>query len=605
MRARGDREARGYTGPARPDTEPSDRLLIAFTALATMMGPVTTTPSVDLYPRPERPRWGRLRSGVSTPLVALRRVARDPVLVRVQLAWAAVVTASWAVTVALTVTAYGVGGSAAVAGAVLGRAVPAAVAAPGIGAVVDRVGRRRSLVLSAVVSAAACAGAAAVGDRLVAVVVLLTLVTVAAMVFRAAQSVVMPELVDEPGDLTAANVLSTAIESLGVFVGPALAAALIALRGPDLALAAAAALLAGAGMLLLRLGRRERLKPSSAAGDEPGLRQLLAVGSARLLLALVFFQTIVGGALVVLYAALAVEVLHAGLGTVGVLTAAFGLGGVLSSVGLFGLAGSSRLGVLTAVALGLWGIPLLMIPLAPQLAPVLALLALVGTGNALFDVTTVTLLQRAVPEHLLGRAFGALETAAVVGLGTGALVAPPLERLAGPAGGVALLGGLLALVAAASSARLHRLDARVAAPTRQVDLLRGTGPFALLPTMALERLALRLRPVELLTGQVAVRQGDPGDTYFLIEDGVLTVTVDGRPVTELGTGDGFGEVALLRGGVRTATITAATPVRMQALQGADFLAALTRGGGQGLAASHQVAAERLRRAAPGDHPQSS
>ena len=565
---------------------------------------VATTRSGDQdprpNPRPKRPRWRRLQSGAGAPLVALRRTAKDPVLVRVQLAWAAVVTASWAVTVALTVTAYDVGGNAAVSVAVLARAVPAAVAAPAVGAVVDRAGRRRSLVLSAVLGAAACAAAAAVGDRLVAVVALLTLVTVAAMVFRAAQSVVMPELVDEPADLTAANVLSSAIESLGVFVGPALAAALIALRGPELALAAAAALFAGAAMFLLGLGRRERPTPSGAAVGEPRMRQLLTVGSARLLLGLVLCQTVVSGALVVLYAALAVEVLDADLETVGVLTAAFGLGGVLSSMGLFALAGSSRLGVLTAVALGLWGIPLLIVPLAPQLALVLALLALVGTGNALFDVTTVTLLQRAVPEYLLGRAFGAMETAAVAGLGIGALVAPLLERLAGPAGSLALLGGVLVLVAAASSARLHRLDARLAAPARQVDLLRGTGPLALLPTLALERLALRLRPVELMAGEVAVRQGDPGDTYFLVEDGVLTVTVDGRPVTELGAGDGFGEVALLRGGVRTATITATTPVRMHALHGADFLTALTAGSGQGLTAYHQVATERLRRAAPGD-----
>ena len=241
-------------------------------------GLVTRTRAGDPDPRPEpRPgRWRRLGSGVGAPLVALRRTAKNPVLVRVQLAWAAVVTASWAVTVALTVTAYDVGGSAGVSLAVLGRAVPAAVAAPAVGAVVDRAGRRRSLVLSAVVAAAACAAAPAV-DRLVAVVALLTLVAVGFMVFRTAQSVVMPELVDEPADLTAANVLSSAIESSGVFVGPALAAASIALRGPELALAAAAALLAGAAILLLGLGRQERPRPSIVAGEAPRLRQLLAV----------------------------------------------------------------------------------------------------------------------------------------------------------------------------------------------------------------------------------------------------------------------------------------------------------------------------------------
>ena len=272
---------------------------------------------------PPRRRWGRLLSGFGAPLVALQRTARDPVLVRVQLAWAAVMTASWAVTVAFTVTAYDVGGSAAVSLAVVARALPAAVAATAVGAAVDRAGRGRSLVLSALVSAAACACAAGVGNRLAAVVALLTVVTVAAMVFRAAQSVVMPELVDEPQDLTAANVLSSTIESIGVFVGPALAAGLIALHGPELALAAGAALFAGAGLLLLGLGGRERSRTPSVTAEAPTMRQLLGMGSPRLLLALVFCQTVVGGALVVLYPALAVEVLDSDLETVGFLTAAF------------------------------------------------------------------------------------------------------------------------------------------------------------------------------------------------------------------------------------------------------------------------------------------
>ncbi|HSU02777.1 MAG TPA: MFS transporter [Nocardioides sp.] len=562
---------------------------------------MTTIPSGDLPTGPERARWARARSGLGVSLAAVRTTAKDPAMVRVQLAWAAVMTASWAVTVAFTVTAYDVGGSAAVSIAVLARALPAAVASTAVGAVVDRVGRRRSLVLSALVSAAACAGAAMAG-RLAAVVGLLTLVAVATMVFRTAQSVLMPEMVDEPADLTAANVLSSAIESLGVFVGPALAAGLIALDGPELALAAGAALFAVAGVLLIRLPDHARSGLLSTAAEQPRMRRLLSIGSARLLLGLVLCQTTVGGALVVLYPALAVETLEVDVGTVGLLTAAFGLGGVCCSVALFTLAGSSRLGLLNVVALVLWGLPLVVVETAPELALVLVLLALVGTGNALFDVTTVTLLQRAVPDHLLGRAFGALETAVVVGLATGALVAPALERLVGPSGSLAVLGGLLTLVAAASCRSMLRLDARLGAPTRQVELLRAMGPFALLPTMTLERLALRLQPVDLVPGEVAVRQGDPGDTYYLVEDGILSVTVDGRTVTELGVGDGFGEVALLHGGVRTATITAASPARIQALQGSDFLAALTGGTGKGLAASRRVAAERLRRAAPDEPP---
>ena len=520
-------------------------------------------------------------------------------MVRVQLAWAAVMTASWAVTVALTVAAYDAGGSAAVSLAVLARTLPGVVAGPVMGALVDLVGRRRSLLWAALAGAAGSGAAAASSGALLPLVVLLTLVGAATMVFRTAQSVVLPELVDEPADLTAANVLSSAIEALGVFVGPAVAGVLIGVRGPGLALTAAAVLFAGAAALLARLGRGRGPQPEAGGGGPPpGLRQLAASAGARLLFALALCQTVVGGALVVLYAALAVEVLDADLGTVGLLTSCFGLGGVVGSVCLFALAGSSRLGVLSAAALGLWGLPLVLVPVAPGLAPVLLLLAVVGVGNALFDVTVVTLLQRAVPAPLLGRAFGVLETIIVVGVAGGAVLAPLLERLVGPGGTVALLGTALALVALLALRALRRLDAELAAPARQVDLLRGLAPFALLPTLALERLALRLRPVALGAGEVAVRQGDRGDTYYVVEDGVLTVSVDGREVAELGPGEGFGELALLRGGIRTATLTAVTRVALQQLEGPVFLAAVTGGGGRGLAAADRVAQERLGRAAP-------
>ena len=224
-------------------------------------------------------------------------------------------------------------------------------------------------------------------------------------------------------------------------------------------------------------------------------------------------------------------------------------------------------GAFTAGALLLWSLPLVLVPALPVLAPVLVLLALVGVGNVLFDVTTVTLLQRAVPAHLLGRAFGALETVVVVGLGAGALAAPLLDGLVGAAGAAALLGAPLAVVAAVSLAPLRRLDASLEAPVRQVELLRALPPFALLPVPALERLALRLQRLEVAAGDVLVQQGEPGRTWYLVDDGELQVRVDGRDVAVLSAGEAFGEIALLRQGVRTATVAAATPAALWSLDG--------------------------------------
>ncbi|GII31597.1 hypothetical protein Pmi06nite_50390 [Planotetraspora mira] len=66
----------------------------------------------------------------------------------------------------------------------------------------------------------------------------------------------------------------------------------------------------------------------------------------------------------------------------------------------------------------------------------------------------------------------------------------------------------------------------------------------------------------LEAGSVLVRQGEPGSSLFLLLDGVLTVDVDGKALPELGPGAILGERAVLEGGLRTATLTATTPVRV-------------------------------------------
>ena len=276
------------------------------------------------------PRWWRrtptaIRARVEVPVAAVRRTAGDPRLVRLQVAWAAVMVASWTATVSLSVVAFAEGGSAAVALAVLARTVPGVVVGPVVGALVDRFPRRRCLVAAALLCGLASRRRPCRWPtprrrhRPVTVVALVT------MLFRTAQSAVLPELVDDPAELTAANVVSSAVESVGLFAGPALAAGLLALQGPELAFGAAAVLFAVAGLLVLRLpapdgadGRRGR------AGGRT--RDLLRLRAARLVLALLLAQTVLSGGLVVLYPALAVEALDLDVSAVGLLTAAFGLG---------------------------------------------------------------------------------------------------------------------------------------------------------------------------------------------------------------------------------------------------------------------------------------
>jgi Cyclic nucleotide-binding domain len=73
--------------------------------------------------------------------------------------------------------------------------------------------------------------------------------------------------------------------------------------------------------------------------------------------------------------------------------------------------------------------------------------------------------------------------------------------------------------------------------------------------------------IRLRRGATLVAQGDPGDELYLLLDGVLAVEIDGVTVTELGPGAVVGEVALLEGGRRTATLRAVTGCRVAAVPG--------------------------------------
>jgi Cyclic nucleotide-binding domain len=86
--------------------------------------------------------------------------------------------------------------------------------------------------------------------------------------------------------------------------------------------------------------------------------------------------------------------------------------------------------------------------------------------------------------------------------------------------------------------------------------------------------------IRLRKGATLVTQGEPGDELYLLFDGLLAVEIDGATVAELGPGAVIGEIALLEGGRRTATLRAVTGCRVAAVPGhridRDALAELAR-----------------------------
>jgi CRP-like cAMP-binding protein len=82
--------------------------------------------------------------------------------------------------------------------------------------------------------------------------------------------------------------------------------------------------------------------------------------------------------------------------------------------------------------------------------------------------------------------------------------------------------------------------------------------------------------MEVPAGRRLVRQGAPGDAFFLIERGHASVKRDDHEIADLGPGDFFGEIALLGGGERTASVVAATDMRVRVVPERKFAPAMRR-----------------------------
>jgi CRP-like cAMP-binding protein len=108
----------------------------------------------------------------------------------------------------------------------------------------------------------------------------------------------------------------------------------------------------------------------------------------------------------------------------------------------------------------------------------------------------------------------------------------------------------------------------------KVEALRLSPLFHGLAKSELAQLAKETEDLEIGAGRVLCKEGDTAREFFVILEGEVDVTKDGRRLAPLGPGDFFGEIALIEQSTRTATVTAATPVRFFVLTSRAFSALL-------------------------------
>jgi MFS family permease len=540
-----------------------------------------------------------VRRRLSESLTAFRDVYRNTNLRRLQLAFAGSVAGQYAFAIAIAVYAYRHGGATSVGVMALVRTIPAAILAPFVAGFGDRFRQERVMLAADVLRALLVSSIALVvfaGGPIALVFVLSAFGPICGTAFHPAEASLLPTLARTPEELTASNVSTATIDSVGSFVGPALGGLALAAWGVGPTLLLTVATYIWSGLMVLRVhpdrsavAPREETAPSSAVAEAlAGFRAVLSDRNLRVIMGLFGAQTVVAGAMGVLVVVTALRLLDLGTAGVGWLYAATGVGGIIGAGVTMVLVGRRRLAGDFGIGLLLWGIPFLIMGIWPNAVVALLMLGVLGIGNTLVDVSGLTLLQRNAPEAVRSRVFGVFESMVAGTIGLGAILAPLLIAVAGIRIALVATGLFLPILAGLLWRRLTSLDAGDPA---HLDLLRRLPLFAPLPPQTLERLARSLEPVRVAAGEVLFHAGDEGDRFYVIESGELAIELATGTKTE-GPGRWVGEIALLRDMPRTATVRAVTDADLLALDRDEFLGAVT-GHDPANAAANEIVGERL------------
>ena len=526
-------------------------------------------------------------------------VRASPNLWRLQVGWGAAQITSWAWLPAMMALAFERGGPLAVGLVLAFRQIPGALAAPVLSAISERRPQRAFAAIS-VARASAMGGAAACAFWEAPLALFFALVALEGLgegPLRGLHKGLLPWVIRSPRELVAASAVGSILTQLGAFAGPGLGTLVLAgaSYGTLFALLSGIVLSTAIPLARIRIGRP--VKEGQVAGAwlrqlSSGFDALRRDESVTFLVALLATASGSLGAIQACAPSLAQQILGPGPQGTTLLIAAVGLGGLAG--GLLVLARGARLSPRRQIVLGLSLCAAPWIALAfPLPAGIgLALVVLAGLGIALYGIAGNTLLIRVVHPDVRATLLGIKVLLVLTAAGVGGMLASLGVDVLGVRVTLPMTGALLGLLSLLAYSRLPGIEARASRRDRELSVVASTALFRGLPMASCELLAMQLQRADVLPGIPVVRQGDSGESFFLVESGRLSVSADGRRLRELSAGDSFGEIALVKAVPRTATVEALEPSVLWTLERRGFLEAVT-GDPDTYQLAHTIADERL------------
>ncbi|HEX2404601.1 MAG TPA: MFS transporter, partial [Acidimicrobiia bacterium] len=457
---------------------------------------------------------------------------------------------------------------------------PAAVFAP-VGATLgDRFRREVMLTLAYAVFAASSASVAIAlyADWPVGWIYFLAAVNATVLTLvRPFHESLLPALARSTEQLTAGYVAGGTIENLGWIAGPLLAG-LIATAWETGAVFVITTALLLAGTILVW-----SVKTSTAADratDQSAIQMIvegfgaLRESRPRVILLMLTSVIFLAGVLEVATIVLAFEVFGSEDSGAAWLNSAIGIGAAAGSVLAVVLIGRKYLAPSMTRGLLLIAVAVSLIPVLGSQAVALVALAVMGAGWTFVDVSGRIMLQRVIPLGGLSRAFGVLEGTSMAAEALGSVAGAVLIGWLGVGWTLVVASLLVIVVLLVNRGALQEADVGVIVPIEHLHLLRSTPMFAALGPAELERLARTIDEESVGPGSAICVQGEPGERFYFVERGTARVVRDGLDVATLGTGDFFGEIALLRDIPRTATVEAVSDLDLLVLERGPFLDAI-------------------------------